>query len=225
MPKKTALYCRVSTGNQSTGLEAQVRALREYCNRNNITDYLIYEDENQSGVKHSRPALDRMMKDVREGLIDKVIVYSFSRYARSVTHLLKALEEFKRISVGFVSITESIDTNTPLGSAVFTILGAVAQLERDLIAERVRNGLANAKAKGIRIGRLKTRDTDLIRKLKARGMTYRQIAQIAGCSPGAVGAEVRAMKAEKVILEEKIAIEQEQAISKNQDIQFELIRF
>ena len=223
MPKKTALYCRVSTGNQSTGLEAQVRALREYCNRNNVTDYLIYEDENQSGVKHSRPALDRMNKDVREGLIDKVIVYSFSRYARSVTHLLKALEEFKKLSVGFVSITESIDTNTPLGSAVFTILGAVAQLERDLIAERVRNGLANAKAKGIRIGRLKTRDTDLIRKLKARGMTYRQIAQIAGCSPGAVGAEVRAMKAEKVKFEEEMAIEQ--AKSKNQDIQFELIRF
>ncbi len=108
------------------------------------------------------------MKDLSEGLMDKVIVYSFSRYARSVTHLLKVLEEFKKLSVGFVSITESIDTNTPLGSAVFTILGAVAQLERDLIAERVRNRLANAKAKGIRIGRLKTRDTDLIRKLKPR---------------------------------------------------------
>ena len=85
-----------------------------------------------------------MMKDVREGLIEKVIVYSFSRYARSVTHLLRALEEFRKVNVGFVSITESIDTNTPLGAAVFTILGAVAQLERDLIAERVRNGLANA---------------------------------------------------------------------------------
>lgn len=126
MSKKVALYCRVSTGNQSTGLEAQVRALREYCSRNNVNDYVIYEDENQSGVKQSRPALDRMMKDVRDGLIEKVIVYSFSRYARSVTHLLRALEEFKKSGVGFVSITESIDTNTPLGSAVFTILGAVA---------------------------------------------------------------------------------------------------
>lgn len=99
-----------------------------------------------SGVKQSRPALDRMMNDVREGSIEKVIVYPFSRYARSVTHLLRALEEFKKVNVGFVSITESIDTNTPLGSAVFTILGVVAQLERDLIAERVRNGLANANA-------------------------------------------------------------------------------
>lgn len=225
MPKKTALYCRVSTGNQSTGLEAQVRALREYCNRNSVAEYLIYEDENQSGIKHSRPALDRMMRDVREGLIDKVIVYSFSRYARSVTHLLRALEEFKKLSVGFVSITESIDTNTPLGSAVFTILGAVAQLERDLIAERVRNGLANAKAKGVRIGRLKTRDSDLIRKLKARGMTYRQIAQIAGCSPGAVSAEVRAMKSERVFPVEKMKMEPEPVLINKQEIDFELVRF
>ncbi len=115
MEKKTALYCRDSTGNQSTGLEAQVRALREYCTRTGISDYVIYEDENQSGVKSSRPALDRMMKDVRTGLIEMVVVYSFSRYARSVTHLLRALEEFKVLNIGFVSITESIDTKTPLG--------------------------------------------------------------------------------------------------------------
>lgn len=208
MSKKVALYCRVSTGNQSTGLEAQVRALREYCTRNGVTDYVIFEDENQSGVKQSRPSLDRMMRDVREGLIEKVIVYSFSRYARSVTHLLRALEECRKLNVGFVSITESIDTNTPLGAAVFAILGAVAQLERDLVAERVRNGLANAKAKGIRIGRLKTRDSDLIRKLRASGMTYRQIATIAKCSSGAVSAELRALKAEKQkIQDSKLEIE------------------
>ncbi len=162
-------------------------------------DYILYEDENQSGVKQSRPALDRMMSDVRNGLVEKVIVYSFSRYARSVTHLLRALEEFKKLNIGFVSVTESIDTNTPLGSAVFTILAAVSTLERDLIVERVRNGLANAKAKGVRIGRLKTRDSDLIRKLKASGMTYRQIAHISRCSAGAVGAEMRAWKKEKAL--------------------------
>ena len=197
--KKVALYCRVSTGNQTSGLEAQVRALRDYCYRNNITEYILYEDENQSGVKQSRPALDRMMRDVREGLIDKVIVYSFSRYARSVTHLLRALEEFKKCNCGFTSLTEAIDTNTPLGSAVFTILGAVAQLERDLIAERVRNGLANAKAKGVKIGRIKTRDSDLIRKLRASGMTFRDCARVAKCSTGAISAEMRAMKAEAKI--------------------------
>lgn len=208
MSKKVACYCRVSTGNQFSGLEAQVRALREYCNRNGISDYVIYEDENQSGVKQSRPALDRMMNDVRNGQISNVLVYSFSRYARSVTHLLRALEEFRKLNVGFISITESIDTNTPLGSAVFTILGAVAALERDLICERVRNGLANAKAKGIRIGRLKTRDSDLIRKLKASGMTHRMVAHYAKCSQGTVSAELRAMKKE-----EKLKAEEEKAMS------------
>jgi DNA invertase Pin-like site-specific DNA recombinase len=197
MTQKIALYSRVSTGNQSTGLEAQIRALREYCTRNNITDYIIYSDENQSGTKQSRPSLDRMMKVVRDGFISKVIVYSFSRYARSVTHLLRALEEFKRLEVGFISLTENIDTNTPLGAAVFTILGAVAQLERDLVAERVRNGLLNAKAKGIRIGRLKTRDSDLIRKLRASGMTFREISKIAKCSTAAVSAEMKVVKEEE----------------------------
>jgi DNA invertase Pin-like site-specific DNA recombinase len=144
-----------------------------------------------------------MMNDVRDGHIEKVIVYSFSRYARSVTHLMKALEEFKKLNVGFVSVTESIDTNTPLGSAVFTILAAISTLERDLIIERVRNGLANAKAKGVRIGRLKVRDSDLIRKLKASGLTYRQIAHISRCSAGAVGAEMRAWKKEKALEELK----------------------
>lgn len=208
MAKKVGLYVRVSTGNQISGLESQVRALRDYCTRNSITDYVIYEDENQSGTKHSRPALDRMMKDVQDGFIEKVIVYSFSRYARSVTHLLRALEQFKKLEVGFVSITESIDTNTPLGAAVFVILGAVAQLERDLIAERVRNGLANAKAKGIHIGRIKVRDSDLIRKLLLSKMTYREAARIAKCSTGAISAEVKAMKAESLAKEKNKVLEE-----------------
>jgi len=209
MAKKIALYCRVSTGNQATGLEAQVRALRDYCARNSITDFVIYQDENQSGIKQSRPALDRMMADVRDGFIETVIVYSFSRYARSVTHLLRALEEFKKMNVGFISTTENIDTSTPLGSAIFAILGAVAQLERDLIAERVRNGLANAIAKGVHIGRHKMRDSDLIRKLLAsKGMTYREAARIAKCSTGAISAEVRAMRTEALALEKNKALEE-----------------
>jgi DNA invertase Pin-like site-specific DNA recombinase len=166
-----------------------------------------------------------MMSDVRDGMIDKVIVYSFSRYARSVTHLLRALEEFKKLSIGFVSITESIDTNTPLGSAVFTILGAVAQLERDLIAERVRNGLANARAKGVRIGRLKTRDSDLIRKLKVSGMTYRQIAQIARCSTGAVGSEMRALKKEGQMIQEMPKREIRPIVVTKMNTDFEIVRF
>src|SRR5690606_23133975 len=124
-----------STANQGTGLDAQVRALRAYCQQSEIKDYVIYEDEAISGVKDSRPALNRLMKDVDEGKIERVCVYSFSRYARSTTHLLKALEVFKKKQVAFVSLTEKIDTDTPLGIAVFTIIGAISQLERDLIRE------------------------------------------------------------------------------------------
>ena len=207
MNKKIFLYCRVSTGMQQTGLESQVRALREYCKRCGLNNYEIFEDENQSGTKKSRPALDDMMKRVRAGECEKVIVYNFSRFARSVTHLLSALQEFENLGVKFLSMSESIDTETPIGRALFTILGSVAQLERDLIAERVKNGLANAKAKGIHLGRHKMRDSDLIRKLLAtEGMTYREAARISRCSTGAISAEVKAMKSEKLELAKKIAL-------------------
>lgn len=194
---KVALYARVSTAHQGTGLEAQVRALKEYCSLNGIPDIELFTDENQSGTKASRPALDRMMSAVSAGEIGSVIVYSFSRFARSVTHLLSALEIFKAKNVGFVSLTEKIDTSTPIGKAIFVIISAISQLERDLIAERVRNGLANARAKGVLIGRKKQRNSMLIRALLGSGMTYRAAAIVAKCSHGSIYAEVVALKKEE----------------------------
>ena len=208
MSKRVALYARVSTDQQATGLEAQVRVLKEYCAHNKIEDFELYTDENVSGTKNSRPALDRMMAAVTEREISSVVVYSFSRFARSTTHLLSALEKFKKHGVNFVSLTEKIDTNSPLGLAIFTILGAVATLERDLIAERVRNGLANARAKGKHIGRAKLRDSELIRKLLKAKVTYRRIAEIAKCSHGSVHAEVVAVR--KELAEGKRKKEEEQ---------------
>ncbi len=186
---KVALYARVSTDQQSTGLESQVRILKDYCSKNDIQSYELFTDEGISGTKSSRPALDRMMSAVQAGEINSVVVYSFSRFARSTTHLLNALQIFKTKNVAFVSLTEKIDTSTPVGLAVFSILAAISQLERDLIAERVKAGLANARAKGKLIGRKKQRDSDLIRKLLKAGMTFRQIALIAKCSHGSVWAE------------------------------------
>jgi DNA invertase Pin-like site-specific DNA recombinase len=171
--KKVCLYARVSTQDQASGLESQVRSLNDYCRMNNITHYEIFANEGISGTKSSRPALDRMMKVVRDNEAECVVVYSFSRFARSTTHLLQGLEEMKKTNTGFVSLTEKIDTNSPIGKAVFVIISAIAALERDLIAERVKNGLANARAKGKLIGRKKLRDSDLIRKLLKAGMTYR----------------------------------------------------
>ncbi len=202
--KRTACYARTSTAMQTTGLEAQVRALRNYCSQKGIEDFLLFQDENQSGTKASRPALDKLMKAVKDGEINRVIVYSFSRYARSTSHLLSALECFKKLGVEFVSLSENIETNSPLGVAIFSILSAVAQLERDILVERVKNGLLNAKAKGIILGRKKSRDSTLIRTLYLTGVTYREIGRIAKCSSGAVSAEVRELKKE---LDEKQQLE------------------
>ncbi len=196
MQKRYALYARVSTSDQKNGLEAQVRALKVYCEQAKITDYELFADENISGAIISRPSLDRMMKAVRQGEISTVIVYSFSRFARSTTHLLSALEEMKERQTEFISLTERIETNSPMGKAFFTVIAAISQLERELIVERVKNGLKNAKAKGIHIGRKKTRPSELIRTLRRSGLSYSAIAKITRVSEGAIGAELKAWKDE-----------------------------
>jgi DNA invertase Pin-like site-specific DNA recombinase len=215
--QRTACYCRVSTLDQSTGMESQVRFLKAYCDQNNIKDVEFFCDEGISGTKSSRPALDRMMAAVEQGEISTCIVYSFSRFARSTTHLLQALNRFKATGTSFVSITERIDTNSSVGLAIFTILSSISQLERDLISDRVKIGLQNAKAKGRLIGRKKMRDSDLIRKLLRSGVSYRQISLIARCSHGSVSAERAAIKREEAELKKKIA-EREAAEKELQDL-------
>ncbi len=197
MEKKVACYLRVSLETQTGGLESQERVLRQYCEQNNITNVEFFSDHGISGTKSNRPALDRMMAAVENGEISSVVVYSFSRFARSTTHLLNALQAFKRKGVHFLSLSEKIDTNTAVGLAVFSILASIAQLERDLIADRVKIGLANARAKGKLIGRKKLRDSDLLRKLLKSGLTYRAISAIAKTSHGSVHQEKLAMKREE----------------------------
>lgn len=203
MEKRTAAYCRVSTLDQATGMESQVRVLKTYCEQNGITNVEFFCDEGISGTKSSRPALDRMMAAVARDEISSVVVYSFSRFARSTTHLLNALQVFKKSDVHFVSLTERIDTNSAVGVAIFSILASISQLERDLISDRVKCGLANARAKGRQIGRKKLRDSDLIRKLVKSGLSYRSVSSIAKCSHGSVSAEVQAMKKEAADLKLK----------------------
>ena len=193
--KTTILYCRVSTQDQNT--ESQQRALLEWCARQGVYNYEIYTDHGISGAKESRPALNQLMERVNAGNIEQVVVFQFSRFARSVSHLLKALTRFKEVGVRFVSVTEQLDTNSPMGMALFTILGALAELERELIRERVIAGLRNARLKGKRIGRVRKRNSMLIESLLKAGMSFRAISQIAGCSHGSVSAQKKEWLAKK----------------------------
>lgn len=199
-PKKrrTACYARVSTSDQQKGLDAQVFALRTFCEQNNITDWELFADEAISGTKASRPGLDRMMAAVQRGEIDSVVVFAFSRYARSVTHMLKGLEVMRAAKTNFISLTEKIDLNTSLGHVVFVLISAIAQLERDLISERVRNGLRAARARGARIGRVRKRNDNLIHSLLDAGLSFRTIARLAKCSHGSVSAAKKEWLAKKV---------------------------
>ena len=145
---RAALYARVSTSNNGQDPEVQLRELREYVKRRGWEIASEYVDVGISGSKEKRPQLDRLLADAHRRRFDAVVVWKFDRFARSVSHLLRALETFQSLGIEFVSLTEGVDTSTPMGKMVFTVLGAVAELERSLIVERVKAGLRNARAKG-----------------------------------------------------------------------------
>jgi DNA invertase Pin-like site-specific DNA recombinase len=154
---KIAIYARVSTKNGQDP-EMQLAELREYTRNRRWKIAGEYVDTGISGASDSRPELNRLMADATRRRFDVVAVWKFDRFARSVTHLLRALETFRALGIEFVSLSESIDTSTPTGKMVFTVLGSVAELERSLIGERVRAGLRNAKARGTRLGRPSLKD-------------------------------------------------------------------
>jgi DNA invertase Pin-like site-specific DNA recombinase len=161
----------------------QTSELREYAERRGWTVADEYVDIGISGTKERRPELDRLMADAHRRRFDVVAVWKFDRFARSVSHLLRALETFRALGIEFVSLSEQIDTSTPMGKMVFTILGSVAELERSMIVERVKAGLRNARAKGKTLGRpTKIVDNARIATLRAQGRSWRKIARQMGCS-------------------------------------------
>jgi len=172
---RVALYARVSTTDQST--DSQLLDLRRYVRERGWNIYKEYVDEGISGTKDSRPALNELMNAAKKRRFDVVLVWRFDRFARSTKHLILALEEFRNLGIDFVSYQENIDTSSPLGSAIFTIISAVAQLERDIIAERVKAGLRRARENGKKLGRpSKKVDRCEIRRLRSEGRSLRQIA-------------------------------------------------
>jgi DNA invertase Pin-like site-specific DNA recombinase len=184
---KAAIYARVSTTNHGQDVTLQTRELRQFAEARGWEIAGEYVDAGVSGTKDSRPELNRLIADAHKRRFDVVCVWRFDRFARSVSHLLRALETFKALGIEFVSYSEQMDTSTPAGKMVFTVLGAVAELERSLIVERVRAGLRNARANGKTLGRPRVAlDAARIIRLRAQGQSWPKIAAELGVSVGTV---------------------------------------
>lgn len=179
-PLRAALYGRVSTAHHGQDVGLQMDELRRVAAGKGWAS-VEYIDEGVSGSKGSRPGLDRLMKAVRDGDVDVVLCWRFDRFARSVTHLLHSLEEFGSLGVQFISVKENIDTSTALGKALFTLAAVVAELERELLLERVRAGVERARAQGKKFGRPR-RELDLraAKALIEQGHTVRQVSDMLG---------------------------------------------
>ena len=175
MTKRAALYCRVSTGDQHLG--TQLLDLRELAKQRGFEIVGEYTDV-ISGAKSKRPGLERLMADARRRRFDVLLVAAFDRIARNVRHFLEVLDELNHLSIQFVSLRESIDTSGPLGRAMVVIVGAIAELERSLIVERVKAGMRRAKLEGRRIGRQPLNiDRKQVVADRKSGMSLTQVAK------------------------------------------------
>jgi DNA invertase Pin-like site-specific DNA recombinase len=179
--KRAAVYARVSTVGAGQDPGMQLAELKEYCERRGWEVTGEYVDAGISGAVDSRPQLNRLMEDAHRRAIDVVVCWKFDRFARSVSHLLKALETFRALGIEFVSLTESVDTATPMGKMIFTVLGSVGELERSLCVERVKCGIKNARAKGKQIGRpplrkFSTKEIEQIQSARKKKESIRQLA-------------------------------------------------
>jgi len=176
---RIAIYTRVSTEKQ--GDEGQEGELLEFAERRGWTVAQVYRDK-ISGLKSSRPELDRLLTDAKKAHFSHVVVFRIDRLGRSVRHLLEVLETFKALDIKFVSLSEAIDTSTATGMMIFTVLAAVASLERSILVERIHMGISHAKRKGVRLGRpplRKFRDEEIlkIRAERSQGATFRELAK------------------------------------------------
>ncbi len=179
-PKRAAIYARVSTARDQDPT-MQLEVLREFAERSGYEVVKEYVDHGVSGTKASRPALNELMDTARKRELDAVLVYRFDRFARSVRHLVTALDEFEALGIDFVSYCENLDTSTPFGKAMFAIIGALAQLDRDVIVSRSIEGQQRARERGVRIGRPPASvDASEVKRLRAEGLSLRAIGKRLG---------------------------------------------
>jgi DNA invertase Pin-like site-specific DNA recombinase len=183
--KRAVLYLRVSTLDQHP--ETQLHDLRTLAEQRGLEITHVYIDK-ISGAKARRPALDEMLADARRARFDVVLVWAFDRLARSVKHLIEVLDELNHLNIEFVSFRENVDTGGPLGRAIVVIIGAIAELERNLIIERVRAGMRRAKLEGRRLGRAPLDiDRDAVIRDRMRGMSLGQLAKTHRVSRTSIG--------------------------------------
>lgn len=182
---RAAIYARVSTQDQNP--DTQLRELRTYAKARGLQIVHEFVDK-ESGAKEDRPELDKLWKAVKAREIDAVLVWKFDRFARSTKQLVDALAEFQHLGVDFISQTEQIDTSSPAGRVVFTVISAFAEFERDIISERIRSGLARARAQGKRLGQKPRSDVEKkeILTLREKGLSYNEIAKQTGIPRGTV---------------------------------------
>ncbi len=185
--KKVAIYARISTTDKGQDLDTQLLPLREYVQRRGWQIYETYTDQ-ISGSKESRPSLDKLMKDAHRKHFDCVLEFRFDRMGRSSRHLIQLLETFQNFGIDFISYNEAVDTTTLAGKMLFTMISAFAEFERSIIQERVKAGIAKARAKGKRIGRPKAEiDVEKIRRLRGQGLSIRKIVETLKISKSLVG--------------------------------------
>ncbi|HEX6880230.1 MAG TPA: recombinase family protein [Terriglobales bacterium] len=173
--KRAALYLRVSTPDQN--LDTQMLDLQTMASQRRLQIVAEYSDK-ISGAKARRPGLDQLMADARRGKFDVLLIWAFDRIARSTRHFLEILDELNHLNIEFISFRENIDTGGPLGRAMIVIIGAIAELERNLIKERVKAGMRRARFEGRRIGRepLNVDSYALVRD-RDRGMSLKELAK------------------------------------------------
>jgi DNA invertase Pin-like site-specific DNA recombinase len=185
---RTSLYLRVSTIHQKPDLQAD--GLHRYAIHAELEIVAEYLDIAVSGRKEGRPQLQALMWAAHSHAFDCVLVWKFDRFARSVAHLLNALDEFHHLGIRFISVQDQVDTESPMGKAMFTIIGAMAELESSLISERVKAGMAAARVRGKRLGRPTTPARFVTRIAELAGTTDMSIRQIQDALQGSVSKSV-----------------------------------
>jgi DNA invertase Pin-like site-specific DNA recombinase len=184
MSKRAVLYMRVSSVDQHP--ESQLHDLRMMAAQRGYEIVREYTDK-ISGTRAKRPGLDELLHDARRGQFDVLLVWAFDRLARSVKHFLEVLDELTHLQIEFISFRENVDTSGPLGRAMIVIIGAIAELERNLIVERVRAGMRRARLEGQRIGRPRINvDREGILRDRARGRSLSELAKTYGTSRASV---------------------------------------